>query len=547
MDKKFNINDHFGEDLTAAAKAFSGSPAESYLVSRGISTDTAQKFGLGYIPAIPKRHDADTLVIPTADGYYVERKLDVDCDKKERYTNASGQSHMFNAKVLYTARTPIYVVEGAIDALSIMECQGEALSLNSTIHVQQFLSTIEKNPPCQNLIVAMDDDAAGKTAASKLADGLSKLKLPFIVLSGWEGCNDANELLVKDRSAFERFISKTTAEAVKATIPLDSKDKELLEWLLSNRMDNCVDAMLSQIAENATKPRLSTGFKKLDEALDGGIAAGLHLVAAMSSLGKTTLVIQMVTNLAKQGQDVLFFSLEMSKLELYAKCVSRYTYELDRANSRILGQSTSQILHGDYINTEKDGIKKHMQAAISEYRKHSGKLTVIESFCEICADQVKDVTESYIRLVGKKPLVVIDYVQLLQPKDPRWTDKQNMDYAIKVLKYLVALGIPVIAISSLNRQSYDSPVRLGSLKETGNLEYSAEVVMALDFEAMYQAIRSNSPKSFDLEAEKEKVERDVLLTILKNRNGQTGQQIRMSFNPRFNYFEEKSENTRKRC
>ena len=98
----------------------------------------------------------------------------------------------------------------------------------------------------------------------------------------------------------------------------------------------------------------------------------------------------------------------------------------------------------------------------------------------------------------------------------------------------------IIAISSLNRQSYDTPVSLSSLKETGSLEYSAETVLALDFEAMYDAIRSGNPKSFDLNAEKEKEARNVLLTMLKCRNGPMGMQIPLVFYPKFNYFAEKN-------
>lgn len=93
--------------------------------------------------------------------------------------------------------------------------------------------------------------------------------------------------------------------------------------------------------------------------------------------------------------------------------------------------------------------------------------------------------------------------------------------------------------SSDLRQSYDSPVTLSSLKETGSLEYSAETVLSLDFEAMYNAHRSGNPKSFDLDTEKKKEVRNVLLTVLKCRNGPMGMQIPMVFYPKYNYFSEK--------
>ena len=115
------------------------------------------------------------------------------------------------------------------------------------------------------------------------------------------------------------------------------------------------------------------------------------------------------------------------------------------------------------------------------------------------------------------------------------TDKQNMDTSITELKRLTAQGCPVIAISSLNRASYDSPVTMASLKESGNIEYSAETILALDLQAMYDAQRQNA-KGFDLNSEKQKPARAVLLTVLKNRNGRVGDQISMLFYPKYNYF-----------
>ena len=67
----------------------------------------------------------------------------------------------------------------------------------------------------------------------------------------------------------------------------------------------------------------------------------------------------------------------------------------------------------------------------------------------------------------------------------------------------------------------------------------AKEMIESDFEAIYDAIRMGNPKAFDLNAEKEREVRHVLLTVLKNRNGSTGKQVPMLFYPKFNYFSEK--------
>lgn len=55
-------------------------------------------------------------------------------------------------------------------------------------------------------------------------------------------------------------------------------------------------------------PAIPTGFKKLDENLGGGLFEGLYVVGAVSSLGKTTLVMQIADQIAQGEQDVLIFS-----------------------------------------------------------------------------------------------------------------------------------------------------------------------------------------------------------------------------------------------
>lgn len=525
------------------AKNFIGSPAQEYILQRGISMETATRFHLGHNIAAPDfgepNHLMDTIVFPTSSDSYVERKIDPNCTHATRYSNSVGKTHFFNEDVLKSATKPIFVTEGAMDALSIIECGGEAVALNSTAAVKKMLHHLEKEPPRQTIIIAMDTDDAGKKAADELAAGLTKLDIPHYVVLDWDGCKDANELLQRNRMTLEKLISKAEKEAKEATSQIGGKDKAILDKMMGNRMDNCVQQMLQAINENASRPRISTGIEMLDEALGGGIMPGLHLVAAMSSLGKTTLVVQMIANMAKQGQDVIFFSLEMSRLDLFAKNISRHTFELDMKNCRKLGQSTNDILNGAAYRTGDMPLKNHIQKAVEEYKKYADKLVVIEGFCDIGVNEVRQITEDFIRLTGRKPIVVIDYIQLLQPVNSRFTDKQNMDHAIKGLKQITAQGVAVIAISSLNRASYDSPVSLGSMKETGNLEYCAETVLAIDFQAMYTALRNGNIKEFDLNMEKQKMTRDVVLTILKNRNGPVGGQIAMSFYPEYNFFASK--------
>lgn len=527
MSERFDSN-----DLRMYTTFFEGSSAEAYILERGISKETAERFQLGWdVEPLAAGGMAECLVIPTSSDSFIFRRLDTDCDSSSRYRNSPGQTHFFNEAALTNAQSPIFITEGAMDALSIIECGAEAISLNSTANVNRLLRMLEEQKPTQKLIIAMDADEAGKRAEKELAEGLTRLSIPYYIVSDWSGCKDANELLVKDRPSFEKLLST----AKEPQEPVNEADRVVLDLFQQNRMDNCISDLLATISERSAMPRVSTGFPELDDILGGGIAPGLHIVAAMSSLGKTTLVVQMCASMAQQGQDILFFTLEMSRLELFAKNISRHSFELDIRNHAQTGLSTNDVVSGYAERSGNKGLKAHLQKSVAAYQSYADKLTVIEGRGDITAARVRELTESYIRLTGRTPVVVIDYLQLLQPTDIRMTDKQNMDASVTELKRLTAQGCPIIAISSLNRASYDSPVTMASLKESGNIEFASETIMALDFQAMYDAQRQNA-KGFDLNVEKQRSARTVLLTILKNRNGRVGDQIPMLFYPKYNFF-----------
>ena len=93
--------------------------------------------------------------------------------------NSRSSSHLFNGRALYNDAKPIFVVEGEIDALSVMEVtdQAEAVALGSTSNVDLFckdVRKIRKNKAAKNadydpvFLIATDNDNAGRLAAKEL-------------------------------------------------------------------------------------------------------------------------------------------------------------------------------------------------------------------------------------------------------------------------------------------------------------------------------------------------------------------------------------------
>jgi replicative DNA helicase len=304
------------------------------------------------------------------------------------------------------------------------------------------------------------------------------------------------------------------------------------------------EALRADIKNNTQEPPTPTGFKELDSVFDGGLYSGLYVIGAMSSLGKTTFVQQVTDQVAQQGKDVLFFSLEMGEKELVSKSISRETYlhtkkfKLDESNAKTArGISDSSRYYKDdergirgYNQQETDTIK----AAFRRHDEYAGNLYIIEGIGDVTAQVIRDTVKMHEKATGNTPMVVVDYLQLIAPSDTKATDKQNTDRAVLELKKLTRdHNTPVFAISSLNRDSYDAPTTMSSFKESGAIEYSSDVLIALDLKEMII-----DKKNCDVNNEKKKTPRAVTLTVLKNRSGKTGDRVDYKFHPAYNLFEE---------
>lgn len=297
-----------------------------------------------------------------------------------------------------------------------------------------------------------------------------------------------------------------------------------------------------KIKDSASNPPISTGFANLDGLLDGGLYAGLYFIGAISSLGKTTFTLQIADNLAKQGQDVLILSLEMARDELIAKSISRLTFLA--ASERRNAKTTRSILSKyDKCNqTEKDLI----DGAITSYAEYAQHIYIDEGIGDIGVEDIKERVKQHIAYTGNKPVIVIDYAQILATYDTHLSDKQATDRNVTELKRLSRdYNIPVIAISSFNRDNYSEPLNLTAFKESGSIEYSSDTLIGLQYEGMDYCDEDKDDKTRRKRIRKLLNEVSVLgkegegipvqLKVLKNRNGSRGN-VRYNFYAMFNYF-----------
>lgn len=511
-----------------------------YLMERGISESTAKKYSLGFDPHFSDNTGGkiwEALIIPTEGESYIARNTDPNAQKKERYRKV-GEAKPFNARALRSSDKPIFITEGELDALSIIEAGGEAIGLGSTENIDRFLENyIKPQKPAQPLIIALDNDEKGEEATTKLVEGLEKQGISFYRHSPAGRYKDPNNALTEAREAFTKEVQRIEKEAIR----LDEEEREeRAREYRETSSKGYIQGFIKGIAKSVNTPAQTTGFKGLDALLDGGLYEGLYVLGAVTSLGKTTLALQIIDQIAQSGKDVLIFSLEMARAELMSKSISRHTLidifdnGGDIANAKTNRGITAGERYKNYSQAERDLIKR----SINNYAEYAEHIYIQEGIGNIGVEEIRKAIEKHYLSTGNIPVVLVDYIQILAPNDVRASDKQNTDKAVLELKRISRdFKTPVIGISSFNRESYkagsknNGEVGLSDFKESGAIEYGSDVIIGLQLEGAGES-------DFDAKEEKKKSPRRIELVILKNRNGKAPAKMTFNYYLLFNYFEE---------
>lgn len=507
---------------------------------RGLSQATLDRFNIGYIEAWkhPKApagvEPTPRLIIPTGKGSYIARdtRAEIPAEAKGYAKMKVGSVQIFNADALYnTTRPAIYITEGEIDALSLIDVGAEAIATGSASMTKRLLTMLKNKPPIAPLLITMDNDEAGAKATAELVAGLKELGIEYYEynISKSLECKDCNEAYNKDKGIF----TLSVMQGELSINALRNYDKD--QYIKQNNTADYLDAFNAYIKEREGIPPIKTGYNELDKVLEGGLNEGLYIIGAVSSLGKTTLMLQIADQVAKAGTDVLYFTLEMSKNELIARSISRNTFNItiDRKLDKSLAKTTAGIIssyrYKNYSQAELDLI----QQAQEKYKRDSANnLYIIEGVGNISVIDIGEAVRKHERLTGKAPVVFIDYMQILAPVDNKQDAKASMDYTVVELKRLSRdLHIPILTVSSFNRSGYGGKATTTDFKESGAIEYTADVLIGLWYNGA-------DKREFDENEARSKNPREIEATIIKNRNGVAGKTIHFDYYPMFNYFEE---------
>lgn len=500
--------------------------AMDYLTGRGFDADFISLWHIGY--------DAGRIVIPyekTGPKYYCTRSI----TEKDYKKPTGSREPIFNADTLKTPGT-IFVTEGQFDALAVEASGFRAIAIGGTNGGRKLIDHVQNMDASElSFIILFDNDLIdGSEEKAKATNGKAEELRQNLEAVGHIACiypgllqehKDPNDFYRDDPDGFLDVLY----EAVKRTQthPDEVRESYISAYSAAGRFAQ----FEKDINDAAKTAAISTGFTVLDNHLDGGLRSGLYVLGAMTGAGKTAFALQLADQIAMKNNDVMIFALEMSRNELMARSISRESYLNDRDN----GMTVFGVLDATRYSKYSEEKFNNLLEAENRYKKYADRIFIFEGMGDIRAADIRENIAFHIKITGRRPIVIIDYIQLLAPFEPRATDKQNMDKNIMELKRISRdFSVSMIGISSMNRAAYASTnggdksgnrVKLESFKESGAIEYSSDVLIGLNHIKDQQ----------DADADKRYME----LEILKNRNGRSGGISSYWYYSKYNYYNEK--------
>jgi replicative DNA helicase len=250
---------------------------------------------------------------------------------------------------------------------------------------------------------------------------------------------------------------------------------------------------------------VGSGFADLDKLTYGFQRQEMIVLAARPSMGKTSLALNFAeaSVLPRQGRGVptLIFSLEMSAAQLALRMLCSRV----RVNMKLLR---------DGLLSKNGDEQQRLLAAADDFSKSalfiddSSHLTIME------------LRAKARRLHARHPLglIIVDYLQLLSPTDPKTPREQQVAEISRGLKALAKeLDVPVLVLSQLNRaaEKENRTPKLSDLRESGSIEQDADVVLML-------ARPKDADEKFQVAAD------SAELIVAKQRNGPVGE-LKLTF------------------
>lgn len=285
---------------------------------------------------------------------------------------------------------------------------------------------------------------------------------------------------------------------------------------ISEVLEVAMDRLEARVRGEVLAGTVETGFTDLDRLTGGLHASELVILAARPSMGKTAFAMNITENIVKSGKPALFVSLEMAAIEL----IERMLCSVARVDSH-------RLRNGSLAVEDRKRLFKVMD-----------ELSTVPLFIDDSPtrniSEIAGTARRIMRREGQLGAIIIDYLQLIQPDDPRDPRQEQVAKMARRLKGLAReLKVPVLCLAQLNRQAEetrDHRPRLSHLRESGGIEQDADVVMFVHRKDYYR--NSDDDDGDDSTGE-------ALIIVAKQRNGPTDD-VELTWLKEYTRFEDRA-------
>ncbi|MDR2106105.1 MAG: replicative DNA helicase [Coriobacteriales bacterium] len=260
--------------------------------------------------------------------------------------------------------------------------------------------------------------------------------------------------------------SEVVEEAEKLIFNVTNRKIDSTFVPIKNLLHEAVAVLETMATNESHLLGVPTGFTDLDRLLAGMRGGDFIVLAARPGVGKTSLALNMAINAAQAGATVAFFSLEMPAVQLTQRILS------SEASVEAKKMRSGSLASSDWPNIIETC------SALNDHEFYIDDTPGL-SLTELRAKARRQLHNA------KQGLIVVDYLQLMQDKgrsqQDRWVAVGEISRGLKILAK--ELNVPILALSQLSRAVEargNKRPQLSDLRESGNIEQDADVVMFID-------------------------------------------------------------------
>lgn len=301
-----------------------------------------------------------------------------------------------------------------------------------------------------------------------------------------------NFQIIKAKQLADEFKAEGTTESLNVMVE-ELKELSNITSKKENGTQKFVNDFVEMLYSDEPSRTISTKFPLMDHKIGGFEPSQLIVIAARPSMGKTGFALNMLWNIAKQGYETSFFSIETTGVNV-----------LQRLLATITGIPLKKIM----------GIKDLTPEELTSLTNAMDKILKTGiNISEESSTTTQDIRSQAMKPSDKPQIIFIDYLQLMST-DTNTDRRVAVEKLSRDLKIIAnETGAVIVVLSQLSRaveSRNDKRPMLSDMKESGGIEADASMAMLLYRDDYYEQENEDNDKSI------------VEVNIAKNKDGETG-------------------------